>query len=203
MDTPEALKTLETIKKIVDGCEMKNLSSDEANSAFAAGDLPMMFTSTSNVGRMLTIKDDFDFVTGAYPGIDGQPAGLPAGGNAAVMTSTSDDPAVRDAAWQWLKFITSGEGAAEVARTTGYMPPNRAANDLILADFYEQNPQKATAVKQLPLLRDWQAYPGDNGLAITQVIYDGLERIVTGDAQDMEELQQELSEEIEDLMPHS
>ena len=101
------------------------------------------------------------------------------------------------------KFITSGEGAAEVARTTGYMPPNRAANDIILVDFYEQNPQKATAVEQLPLLRDWQAYPGDNGLAITQVIYDGLERIVTGDAQDMEELQEELTEEIDDLLPRS
>ena len=32
-----------------------------------------------------------------------------------------------------------------------------------------------TAVNQLPLLREWQAYPGENGLAITQVIYDGIE----------------------------
>ena len=203
MDSPEALKTLETVKHIVDGCNMRNLTGDEAVSAFAAGELPLMYTSTSNVGRMMTIKADFDFETGAYPGIDGTPDGLPAGGNAAVMTSTSEDPAVREAAWQWLKFITSGEGAAEVARTTGYMPPNRAANDIILVDFYEQNPQKATAVEQLPLLRDWQAYPGDNGLAITQVIYDGLERIVTGDAQDMEELQEELTEEIDDLLPRS
>ena len=103
--------------------------------------------------------------------------GLPAGGNAAMLTSTSDDPAVREAAWTWLKFITSGEGAAQVAMTTGYMPPNKAANEIILADFYEQNPNKQTAVDQLPLLRDWLAYPGDNGLAITQVIYDGIERI--------------------------
>ena len=203
MDSPEALVVLQTVQKIVDGCEMKNLSSDEAVSTFAAGDLPMMFTSTSNVGRMMTIKGDFDFVTGNFPGIDGTPDGLPAGGNAALMTSASDDPRVREAAWQWIKFITSGEGAAEVARTTGYMPPNKAANDIILADFYDQNPQKKTAVDQLPLLSDWQAYPGNNGLAITQVIYDGLERIVIGDATDMEELQQELVEEIDDLLPSS
>ena len=40
------------------------------------------------------------------------------------------------------------------------MPPNKAANEEILADFYKDNPNKETAVRQLPLLRDWQAYPG-------------------------------------------
>jgi multiple sugar transport system substrate-binding protein len=81
------------------------------------------------------------------------------------------------------------------------MPPNKAANEVILADFYKQNPNKETAVRQLPLLRDWQAYPGDNGLAITQVIYDGIEGIVTGEFDDMAELQEQLDEEVSDLLP--
>jgi multiple sugar transport system substrate-binding protein len=51
------------------------------------------------------------------------------------------------------------------------------------------------------LLRDWQAYPGDNGLAITQVIYDKIEKIVTGEADDMKALQQELVEEVNELTP--
>ena len=83
------------------------------------------------------------------------------------------------------------------------MPPNKAANEIILADFYEQNPNKQTAVDQLPLLRVWLAYPGDNGLAITQVIYDSIERIVTGDATDMKKLQEEMVEEVNDLLPNS
>lgn len=95
-----------------------------------------------------------------------------------------------------------GRRAADVARTTGYMPPNRAANELILADFYDRYPEKASAVEQLPLMREWQAYPGANGLAITQVIYDGLERLVTGEQPDMEELQQELVDEVAELLPH-
>ena len=118
-----------------------------------------------------------------------------------MMVSQSKDPKVLDAAWKWLKFITSGEGAAAVARTTGYMPPNKAANEIILADFYKKNPNKQTAVDQLPLLRDWQAYPGDKGLAITQVIYDGLESIVTGEQNDMRELREELVEEVSDMLP--
>ena len=202
MDSPEALVALEQMQEIFTECEMKNLEWKAALASFSAGEIGMMFWSTSALGAVERSQGDFELVTGPFPGLDGAPMGLPAGGNAAMLTSTSDDPKVREAAWTWLKYITSGDGAAEVAKTTGYMPPNKAANEIILADFYEQNPNKQTAVDQLPLLRDWLAYPGDNGLAITQVIYDGLERIVTGDATDMKELQEELVEEIADLLPN-
>ena len=71
----------------------------------------------------------------------------------------------------------------------------------MLGDFYSNNPNKHTAVRQASLLREWIAYPGDNSLAITQVIYDGLESIVTGDADDMVALQQELTEEVSSMLP--
>lgn len=201
IDTPEALKALDTMKTIFRGCEMKNLNWKEALASFSAGEIGMMFWSTSAVGAVERAKGDFELKTGPYPGIDGKPLGLPAGGNSAMLVSTSEDPKELEAAWTWLKFITSGEGAAEVAKTTGYMPPNKAANEIMLVDFYKANPNKQTAVDQLPLLRDWQAYPGENGLAITQVIYDGIERLVTGETDDVAELQEELNEEVSDLLP--
>ena len=180
---------------------MQNLEWKAALKSFSAGEIGMMYWSTSAVGAVERAKGDFKLVTNEFPGIGGSPKGLPAGGNSAMMVSTSKDPKELDAAWKWLKFITSGEGAADVARTTGYMPPNKAANEIILKDFYSQNPTKATAVRQLPLLREWQAYPGDKGLAVTQVIFDGIERIVVGDADDMASLREELSEEASDLLP--
>ena len=201
VDSPEAATAFETMKSLFRGCDMQNLDWEEALASFSAGEIGMMFWSTSAVGAVERAKGDFELQTGEFPGIDGKPLGLPAGGNSAMLTSTSDDPAVQEAAWAWLKFITSGDGAAEVAKTTGYMPPNKAANEIILADFYEQNPNKMTAVNQLPLLREWQAYPGDNGLAITQVIYDGIESVVIGDQDDIEALQEEMSEEVTDLLP--
>jgi len=202
IDSPEALAAMEQMQAIFSKCEMRNLEWKAALSSFSAGEIGMMFWSTSALGAVERSQGDFELVTGPFPGMGETPKGLPAGGNAALLTSTSEDPKVQAAAWAWLKFITSGEGASEVAKTTGYMPPNKAANEVILADFYEQNPNKQTAVDQLPLLRDWLAYPGDNGLAITQVLYDGIERIVTGDATDMKELQQELVEEVADLLPN-
>jgi multiple sugar transport system substrate-binding protein len=38
-------------------------------------------------------------------------------------------------------------------------------------------------------------------LAITQVIYDAIEGIVVEDSDDMKEVQEELMEEVNDLMP--
>ena len=136
-----------------------------------------------------------------FPGMGRPPIGLPAGGNSVMLVSTGSNAERVDAAWKFVKFCTSGEGAAVVAKTTGYMPPNKAANEM-LGDFYKDNPNKHTAVRQAGLLREWIAYPGDNSLAITQVLYDGLESIVTGDADDMESLQQELSEEVASMLPN-
>ena len=200
-DGAAGLKALETMKSLFRGCDMQNLEWKAALKSFSAGEIGMMYWSTSAVGAVERAKGPFKLVTNEFPGIGGNPKGLPAGGNSALLVSTSKDPKQLDAAWKWLKFITSGEGAADVARTTGYMPPNKAANEIILKDFYNQNPAKATAVRQLPLLREWQAYPGDKGLAVTQLIYDGIERIVVGDANDMKDLQKELVEESQDLLP--
>ena len=202
LDSEAGLVALNTMNDLFDGCNMQNLSVTEAGTPFSAGNVAMYFWSTSSVGSIERSKGDFTLMTNEYPGIGAKPQGLPAGGNAAMLTTTSEDPEEVAAAWTFLKFITSGDGAAAVAETTGYMPPNKAANAL-LADFYATNPNKETAVRQAGLLREWIAYPGDNGLAITQVIYDGLESIVTGDADDMKALQEELTEEVQDLLPNN
>ena len=202
IDEAEGLEALKTMHSIFRGCDMQNIEWKAALASFSAGEIGMMFWSTSALGAVQRAKGDFELMTNEFPGLEASgPKGLPAGGNSAMLVSGSDDPKVLDAAWKWLKFITSGEGAADVARTTGYMPPNKAANEIILAQFYKDNPNNETAVRQLPLLREWQAYPGDNGLAATQVIYDALEGIVTGEFDDMEELQAELNDEVQDLLP--
>ena len=200
-DGPEGLKALETMKKLFRGCKMLNLAIGDAGKPFAAGEVAMHFWSTSAVGAIERAKGDFELRTAEYPGMGEPPKGLPAGGNSGMLVSTSDDPKQVEAAWKFLKFCTSGVGAAAaVAETTGYMPPNKAANEL-LSDFYANNPNKHTAVRQAGLLRDWIAYPGDNGLAITQVIYDQIESIVTGDSDDMAALQEEMVEEVSSMLP--
>lgn len=200
-DGPEGLAALETMKKLFRGCNMLNLPTGDAGKPFAAGEVAMHFWSTSAVGAIERAKGDFELRTSEFPGMGYAPKGLPAGGNSAMLVSTSKDPERVEAAWKFIKFVTSGEGAAVVAETTGYMPPNKAANEL-LGEFYKKNPNKHTAVRQAGLLREWIAYPGNNSLAITQVIYDMIEAIVTGDADDMKQLQMEMYEEVSEMLPN-
>ena len=131
--------------------------SGDAGKPFATGEVEMHFWSTSAVGVIERAKNDFEPRTSEYPSMGEPPKGLPAGGNSGMLVSTSDDPKQVEAAWKFLKFCTSGVGAAAVAETTGYMPPNKAANEL-LSDFYANNPNKHTAVRQAGLLRDWIGY---------------------------------------------
>ena len=70
-----------------------------------------------------------------------------------------------------------------------------------MGEFYKKNPNKHTAVRQAGLLREWIAYPGNKSLAVTQVIYDQLESIVTGDSDDMKDVQTELVEEVSSMLP--
>ena len=199
-DGEAGLRALETMHMLFRGCNMLNLSTGDASKPFASGQVSMYFWSTSAVGAVERTKGDFEMITSEYPGIGEPPKGLPAGGNAVMLTSTSEEPEHLAAVWAFIKFITSGEGAAVVAETTGYMPPNKAANAL-LGDFYANNPAKQTAVRQAGLLRDWIAYPGDQGLAITSVIYDYLESIVTGESDDMKALQMEMVAEVTAMLP--
>ena len=198
---PAGLKALETMKSIFQGCKMKNLKWKAALKSFSAGEIAMMYWSTSALGAVERAKGSFELKTYEFPGLSDWPKGLPAGGNSALLVSTSKDPKRLEAAWKFLKYITSGIGAAAVAETTGYMPPNKAANEIILKDFYARNPNKQTAVRQLPLLREWIAYPGDKGLAISQVLYDAMEAMVIGDHTDKKKLHKELVEEISAMLP--
>ena len=96
-------------------------------------------------------------------------------------------------------FNNAAVAAHHVATTTG------AKVTVLDVDYHHGNGTQNAFYEDPTILffstHDWQAYPGDNGLAITQVIYDGIEGIVTGEYDDMEELQQELSEEVQDLLP--
>ncbi|MEP4431055.1 MAG: extracellular solute-binding protein, partial [Hyphomicrobiales bacterium] len=81
LDTPEGLTALNTMNNLFDGCEMQNIEWKAALSSFSAGEIGMMFWSTSAVGAVERSMGDFTLVTNEFPGSeDGGPLGLPAGG---------------------------------------------------------------------------------------------------------------------------
>lgn len=147
---------------------------------FIAGNLAIWVQTTAFLGNVSRqVGDKFVFKTVAYP--LGLASGkVPAGGNVAMMLTT--DPIKQKAAWRYMKFLASPESSTLMVKSTGYFPVNETAvtKQEFLADFYKANENYRTALKQLNYTTTWYAFPGENGLKITDVIQDGLHSVVAG-----------------------
>lgn len=200
-DGPAGQFAIDLYARLVQEARMPNLSQPDARAAFAAGKTGIHVTSTSDLAKVTgMVGGKFALKTHAFPDVKEGTGRLPAGGNLGVIVT--QDPKKRQAAWEVLKFWTGPIGAAIVARTTGYMPPNKVANEIYLKDFYVQNPNNYTAVKQLPLLTRWYAFPGENGLKITDVIKDHLQTIVSGKrAADSRAVLKDMTADVQQLLP--
>jgi multiple sugar transport system substrate-binding protein len=176
---PEGQFAIRMLARLVNEGGMPNLDQPAMRAAFAAGKTGFHITSTSDLNKVTQmIGGKFALKTHSFPDVVSPNGRLPAGGN--VVMILSKDKAKRDAAWEVVKFWAGPKGAAIMAETTGYMPANKVANEVYLKDFYTRNPNNYTAVSQMALLTKWYAFPGDNGLKITDVIKDHMNSIVSG-----------------------
>lgn len=192
---------LETLARMVREAGMTNMGEQPAQASFAAGNTGILITSIGSLEELSKqVGDKFTLRTGPFPGVEAG-GGLPAGGSAMVMLTR--DEARQQAAWQFIKFATSGAGAAIVAEETGYAPPNKKTNAEDLAAFYERHPNRAVMMDQLPLMRPWYAFPGRNGLKVTDVIKNHMESIVTGTrAAEPDAVLADMASDVQRLLPN-
>ncbi|MBW6398336.1 extracellular solute-binding protein [Roseomonas sp. HJA6] len=203
LDSPEGNAAMALFERIVRDGRMPNLTSAAAQQAFGAGKLGMRFASTANLRNMIrTTAQNFPLITMPMPVIDPQKGCLPVGGSAGVLMAR--DAAKREAAWKFLRFATGPEGTALMARNTGYVPVNQIAIDdpQYLGEFYRENPLYLAATRQLPITIEWYAFPGSNGVRISQAIVDNLARIVEGRAP-AAQVVQDTQREVTRLLPRA
>lgn len=173
---------IQTLAKMVNEGTMRDVALATSRQDFVSGNLAIWSHSTSNLGGVTKeVGTRFDLRTARFP-VPSSNGRLPAGGNVAMMFTK--DAAKQKAAWEYIKFATGPVGATSMVKSTGYFPANLIpANDpSMLKPFYEKNPNYLTAVKQLPILTGWYAFPGENGLKITDVIKDRLQTVVSKEA---------------------
>jgi multiple sugar transport system substrate-binding protein len=197
----EGLESLRLIDRMVREGGMANLSIQAAQQAFAAGKLGLLYWTTAVVrGTIGQVGRNFDLRTGPMPVIDPANGRLPTGGAAGMLTAR--DPARREAAWKFLRFSTSAEGTALMAKNTGYVPMNQIAIDdpRHLAAFYRENPLFTAATKQVPLMIPWYAFPGANSVRVTQAMVDNIARVVESRATP-EQVLPEMAAEVRRLLP--
>ncbi len=164
---------------------MKSYSVDDARQAFPAGTLGIMLESSSLLNRFIEgAGDKFDVTVKPLP-ISAEPASVyfPTGGSGIVLLAT--DPAQQAAAWRYMQFVTGAEGAKIIVENTGFAPTNARviADASYLADFYAQNPDHTVAHAQIAdYAGPWYAFPGDEGVAVTDLIAAALTEITDAGA---------------------
>ncbi|TCZ51772.1 ABC transporter substrate-binding protein [Roseicella aquatilis] len=176
---PEGHAAVALIDRMVKEGRMQPLTVDAALQAFYAGKLGIFSGTTAYIGSMLrSIGPSVELRTTKMPVIDPVRGRLPTGGNAAVMLTR--DPSRQDAAWRFIAFATGPRGQEIMTRGTGYVPNNTIAprDERYLGAFYRENPLFRPAMEQVPIAQPWYAFPGSNGVRVTETIVDNLARIV-------------------------
>ena len=181
---------------------MQSYNEQNARQAFPAGSLGIMIESSSLLTRFLEGADGrFEVVVKPLP-IMAAPEDVyfPTGGSALVMLT--DDEAKQEAAWRYMMFATGPEGAKIIVENTGFAPTNALVieDETYLADFYEANPMHRPAHEQVAQFAGpWYAFPGPEGVAVTDLIAAAMVEVSDGGA-DPEETVKELAETLRDRL---
>lgn len=200
-DGPEGLAAVTTLSRMAKEGGMPVFTKESGLQAFTAGKVGFVFQSTANLRNVINgVGDRFDLRTARIPLIDAEKGRLPTGGNAVVILT--EDAAKQDAAWKFAKFAAGPYGASVVVPGTGYVPNNElaAASDEYLGKFYETNPLFRAGLSQMDLMIPWYAFPGSNGVRVTQTIVDNLSRVVEQTATPEEALA-DAAREVKRLLP--
>ncbi|MBB3291160.1 MULTISPECIES: ABC transporter substrate-binding protein [Rhizobium] len=200
---PEGQKAVELIQRFVKEGGMPVFTKAAGEQAFAAGKVGFEFQTTGAlVNTIKNVGAKFDLRTAKLPLIDPVNGRLPTGGNAVVILT--HDPVKEEAAWKFAKFAAGPYGASVVVPGTGYVPNNELAakSAEYLGDFYKKNPLFQAGLSQMSIMVPWYAFPGSNGVKVTQTIVDNLSRIVDGSAAPKEALDDAASD-VEGLLPRS
>ena len=96
----------------------------------------------------------------------------------------AEDEAKRDAAWRYMQFVTGPEGAKIIVENTGYAPTNALVleDETYLGAFYAENENARIAHQQVAdHAGPWFAYPGPEGVAVTDQIAAALVEVTEGE----------------------
>ena len=181
-DAPPGQGAIGVLGRLVTDANMPNSTFQASAPDFIAGRLGMIFDSSAQIGRFnREVGSAFPVRVAKFP-IAAPDGRIPSGG-AAVMIFAKD-PAKQRAAWEFMKFATGPVGATIIVKSTGYVPATDlpAKDPTMLGDFYRDSPNHRVALEQLPLVTAWYAFPGENGVKITDVIRDHLQTVVTKEA---------------------
>ena len=165
-------------KETVAAIEMfADLYKENAITGWNSGDIPM--TDGFGTGRYAMLLEGpwkVAELAGAYPDFKYETAPVPAGEGGSISVLGGEDismfnSANKDAAWKFMKFMTSEYAQVEMAKC-GQIPVNKTAletDTVKAADFAPYIEQLQTA-KSRPTVACWSEFDSELAAAVTEVV---------------------------------
>ena len=179
INTPATVASLEFLLELAEQGVMApgGITWGDTPKAFLEGQTASMWTSTGNLA-FVEENAEFDWGVGFLPGGDGPGAPI-GGGNFYIFQETTDEE--REAAMDFIRFMTSPESAAKWSIATGYVAPRPDTWETPEMKAYtERLPQALVALDQLAYAeREFATF---QRAKVTQFLVDAIESVVTGNA---------------------
>jgi multiple sugar transport system substrate-binding protein len=180
-DSPEAGEAMQMWQDMVHKTKIAaSLTWEEGIQAFLSGQIAMCLTTIGRQEHMRKNASGFEVRSVPVPVFGAKPLATATGGN--VLMIFASDPAQEAAAWQWIKFLLSPDGATIWTKGTGYLPPRAAlAEDpRYLKPFFDQSPLMKAALLTFPYAKPWVSFPGSRGLEITKTLIKARDEVLEG-----------------------
>ncbi|WP_131767622.1 extracellular solute-binding protein [Candidatus Protofrankia californiensis] len=121
LDQKPAVDALAAVADLTSSGAAPSVASDAALAAFNKGELGMIVGSTAVLASaQKAAAGKFELRTAGFPGIGTNPARPTYSG--AGLAVLAKDKAHQDAAWKFIKFLSSEEGFTTIATKMGYLP---------------------------------------------------------------------------------
>jgi sn-glycerol 3-phosphate transport system substrate-binding protein len=185
-DSPEAAEGVQLWKEMIEDQLMMPPVGGTSTSGSSAGEslsqsffdetTALTIASTGSLGQYSS-NVDFDLGTTFLPRFD-EYAVATGGANLAIIDTDSEEK--QNAAWEFIKFMTSTDEAVYFAKETGYLPIRQSALDSEeLQAYYEENPIYIPAIEQLEYAKE--APRSEHTLRIESEVNKAMEKAVTSD----------------------
>ncbi|MFA5448459.1 MAG: ABC transporter substrate-binding protein [Sphaerochaeta sp.] len=143
---------------------------------FLSGKVAMIYHTTGNLG-VVSEDANFEFGTAFLPGNKRQAAPT-GGGNFYISKGIS--PERQKMAWEFIKFATSTERAAQWSIDTGYVATRKSALETPqMKEYYAKLPQARVAFDQIPISKpELTSY---DSTRMWRILNDSIQSAITGE----------------------
>lgn len=162
LDKPPAVEALQAMADLTRAGAQPGVSEADALAAFKAGKLGMLVTSTAVLaGLDAAAAGKFQVKAAGFPSFGAKkPRPTYSGAGLVVL---SKDKAKQQAAWKFVKFLTSEQAFTTITTKIGYLPlrPSVVTDPKYLKKYFDDDKRLLPALAQLDTLTPYTFFTGE------------------------------------------